>query len=82
MYLGHLRDQYIDLGTQILAHKKPFSKFLFSEKYVEVAINDFTIYPIVLEYKIADKKKKTMTQRGQSKRSNRSCKYSPFLLPK
>ena len=58
MYLGHLRDQYIDLGTQILAHKKPFSKFLFSEKYVEVAINDFTIYPIVLEYKIADKKKK------------------------
>ena len=53
-------------------------------KNVEVAINDFAMHLIIfifrnaLEYKNADRKKKTMRQRGQTKR--RSCQRKCFHL--
>ena len=51
-YSGRLGDQYTGFDTQTLAPKKHFPIFLFlfqlyfSKIYVEVAINDFTMYLI------------------------------------
>ena len=53
MYPGCFGDWYTGLGAQNQVPKKHFSSFLFSvyfnEKYVEVVINDFIVYLIILK---------------------------------
>ena len=49
-YSDCLGDRHTGLGAQALAPKKHFSSFLFSavfqQKYVEVAVNNFTMHLI------------------------------------
>ena len=51
-YSDRSRDQYTSLGTQTLVPKNTFQVFFFSvyfnKKYVEVKINDFTLYITIL----------------------------------
>ena len=75
-YSDHLGDQYTDLGAQTLAPKNTFQVFFFqlyfNKKYVEVAINDFTIHLTILKWLRIQKyrqKRKTMRQRGWSERN-------------
>ena len=53
-YSGCLGDWYIVLGAQTLAPKQTFQVFFFQlyfiQKYVEVAISDFTVHPIILKW--------------------------------
>ena len=60
-----------------------FFQLYFSKKYAEVAINDFPMHLIILKWLRIQKRKqkrKTMRQRGGSKRRNwnsqRRCSYS------
>ena len=71
VYSGHLGDRYISLGAQ----KALFSIFLFqwyfNKKYVEVAINDFTMHLIILKRfgrrKWRQKRKTTRQEEIQAK---------------
>ena len=55
-YLGPLGDWYTSLGTlpPPKKKKKPFQVFFFqlyfSQKYIEVAINDFAMHQIILKW--------------------------------
>ena len=84
-YSGRLGDRYTSLGAQALAPKKVFQVFFFSyistKKYVEVAINDFTMHLIISKWFRIQKcrqKRKEMRPRGRKERRNcqRTCFYS------
>ena len=64
-YSGRLGDWYTSLGTK-KAPVSLFFQFYFNKKYVEVAINDFTVHLIILKWFRRQKckqKRKTMKQK-------------------
>ena len=64
-YSGRLGDWYTSLGTK-KAPVSLFFQFYFNKKYVEVAINDFTMHLIILKWLRRQKcrqKRKTMKQK-------------------
>ena len=64
-YSGRLGDWYTSWGTK-KAPVNIFFQFYFNKKYVEVAINDFTMHPIILKWLRRQKcrqKRKTMKQK-------------------
>ena len=84
-YSGLFGDRYTGLRAQILVPKNNFKVFFFqlyfNKKYVEVAINDFTMHLTVLKRLRIQKcrhKKKTMRQRSRSEKRNcqRKCFHS------
>ena len=70
-----LGDWYIVLGAQTLAPKQTFQVFFFQlyfiQKYVEVAISDFTVHPIILKWlkntQNEDKREKQRDKRIEAK---------------
>ena len=83
-YSCHLRDHYTSLNAQTLGPKKHFSIFFqlyFNKKYVEIAISDFTVNPIIskwLRTKMQTEEKNNETRQGRSERRNclRKCFHS------
>ena len=74
---GRLGDRCNGLGAKTLAPKPLY----FNKKYVEVAINDFTMHLVISKWIRIQKcrqKRKTMRQRGRSEKRNcqRKCFYS------
>ena len=64
-YSSHLVDWYTSLGTK-KASVSLFFQFYFNKKYVEVAINDFTMHLIILKWLRRQKcrqKRKTKKQK-------------------
>ena len=64
-YSGRLGDWCTSLGTK-KAPVSLFFQFYFNKKYVEVAINDFTMHLIILKWLRRQKcrqKRKTMKQK-------------------
>ena len=81
MYPGHLGDQFTSLGTQNLAPKKHLLSFFFqlylNKKYVDVAINSFTMHLITLKWlrrQTYRQTRKKMQPKDLIKRRNRSQK--------
>ena len=70
MYSGRLGDWHTNLGTQTLAPKKQFSRFLqlyhFNKKYVEEAINDFIMH--LFQNGLEDKNPDRREKQGDNKR--------------
>ena len=85
-YSGRLGDWYIGLGAPTLVAKKHFSRFLFqlyfNKKYVEVAINDFTMHLIISKLLRRQKfrQKRKIMRRGTIERGN--CLQKCFHLLK
>ena len=83
-YSGQWRNRFTDLNAQTLTLRKHFSSFssvVFQRKYVEVAINNFTMHLIISKWLRNQKFRQTrkiMRQRGRSKRRNcqRKCFHS------
>ena len=66
MFSGPLGDQSTSLGTQKTLFKFFFLQLYFNKKYIEVAIDDFTMHLIILklpERQTSRQKRKTMRQK-------------------
>ena len=83
-YSGRLEDRYTDLDSQTLAFKNQFSSVIFfqlyfNKKYIEMAINDFTMLLIISKWLRMQKcrqMRKRRRQRGRSERRN--CQVNDF----